>query len=249
MDNVEFVFADKEKDIKALILFWNVSKPLSRILDTLPDTEKFEASLRPVFDKAIMKPGITPEEIFANAKSTEISVQFNNLSEPLFERLVFRFRPFYMKTEPVYFFKITKLFEHNSFLAPELEAMQLSWENAVFWGAMGMPNHEPQINAEEVIKIGLYSRYFHFDVTKRQKALEYEKLLGADMFRVALVSSVWKRSQLVIQLANGVEKFLYKNGYITDADLAGEIINENPFITLRKKGNITITPVSGITNS
>jgi hypothetical protein len=44
---------------------------------------------------------------------------------------------------------------------------------------MGIPQQTPPVQAEEVIRVGLYSRYFHLNSEQRQRALAYEKALGA----------------------------------------------------------------------
>ncbi|MCU0926602.1 MAG: hypothetical protein MUF44_11385 [Hydrogenophaga sp.] len=72
----------------------------------------------------------------------------------------------------------------------------------------------PPVQAEEVIKVGLYSRYFHLNLEHRERALAYEKALGADLFRIALVSSVWQRANIVIEVATEMEDHLVELGKV-----------------------------------
>ena len=78
-----------------------------------------------------------------------------------------------------------------------------------------MPQQTPPVQAEEVIRVGLYSRYFHLNSEQRQRALAYEKALGAGMFRIALVSSVWQRANIVIQVATEMEDHLVELGIVS----------------------------------
>lgn len=217
METTVLNLPDPEKNRSTLALFWETAQLLKHVVEELPDIEKGpKLHLKPVFPRSALVPGATVIDLLNASVSSEMVLTFRNLPEPLFERLVLRFRPFYANDEEVNFLRLLKFVSQlNEHLHPWRQARKASWERAVFWGAMGMPEQVPPVKAEEVIKTGLYSRYFHLNKDLREKALAYEKSLGAGMFRIALVSSVWQRSNIVVQVATEMEAQLVDLGIVS----------------------------------
>lgn len=206
------------QDEQRLLLFWEVAQPLARLLVQLPDTSQgVRMTIRGSTPVEGLRDATSQAELLNRATSSELELAFPNLSENQFEQLALRFRPFFMNDEETYFLKILNLI---SDLNPEFRAWvdwyKAGWEKAVFWGAMGMPNTQPPVKADEVIRAGFYSRYFHVKQNMREKAREYEVLLGKDMFRVALVSSVWRRAELVVSAATHLEDVLRMDGILSE---------------------------------
>ena len=211
------------QDEQRLLLFWEIAQPLSRLLPQLPDVSNgVRMTLRGSTPVVGLQDATSQAELLNRATASELELAFPNLAENQFEQLALRFRPFFMNDEETYFPKILNLL---SDLNPELrnwvEWYKERWEKAVFWGTMGMPHTTPPVKADDIIKAGFYSRYFHVKQNMREKAREYEKMLGRDMFRVALVSSVWRRAELVVSAANHLEDVLVQDGI-----LSGELLRE-----------------------
>lgn len=223
-----------------LSLFWETTQPLRRVVEELPDlSDGVRFHLRPSIPRKLIARGADPFEVLSSSTSAELEVVFPNLPEALFERLALRFRPFYANDEQVNLLSILKLLaQHNVHLREWRQKRKRSWESAVFWGAMGMPNRDPPVDAEDVIRTGLYSRYFHLNVECREQALAYERSLGEGMFRIALVSSVWQRSLIVVMVAKELEGELVNHG-IVDAqtvDAARAVVVEPDTISLNLSG-------------
>ncbi|WP_431101528.1 hypothetical protein [Roseateles noduli] len=206
-----------EENRATLALFWETAQPLKHVVAELPDISNgHKMNIKPVFPRSALVPGASPVDLLNASVSSELELVFPNLPEPLFERLALRFRPFYANDEEVNFLKLLNFVSQlNSDLHPWKKERKASWDRAVFWGAMGMPEQKPAVKAEDVIKAGLYSRYFHVNKVHREKALAYEKSLGVGMYRIALVSSVWQRSNVVLQVANEMEQLLVNLGIVT----------------------------------
>ncbi len=220
---------DQAKDEARLSLFWETAQLLKHVVVELPDIGQGPTlRVRPVFPSSARTPGSTIVDLMNASVSSEIEITFQNLSEPLFERLALRFRPFYANDEEVNLLRVLNVVsQFNEHLHPWAKERRTSWTRAVFWGSMGMPQQTLPVQAEEVIKVGLYSRYFHLNLEQRQRALAYEKALGAGMFRVALVSSVWQRANFVIQVATEMEDHLVELGIVSGEALAAAKI---PFV-------------------
>lgn len=217
---------DPEKNRATLALFWETAQLLKHVVAELPDIgEGPKLRLTPVFPRSAMVPGATTIDLLNAAVSSEMVLTFRNLPEPLFERLALRFRPFYANDEEVNFLRLLKFASQlNEHLHPWRQERKAAWDRAVFWGAMGMPQQSPPVKAEEVIKAGLYSRYFHLNRELRDKAMAYEKSLGVGMFRIALVSSVWQRSNIVVQVATEMEAQLVDLGIVSEEAVAASKI-------------------------
>jgi|GEM_PF-4434834 len=206
-----------EENRATLALFWETAQPLKHVVAELPDISGGQRiNIKPVFPRSALVPGATAVDLLNASVSSEVEIVFRNLPEPLFERLALRFRPFYANDEEVNFLKLLNFVSQlNSDLHPWKKERKAAWERAVFWGAMSMPEQTPTVKAEDVIKAGLYSRYFHVNKVHREKALAYEKSLGVGMYRIALVSSVWQRSNIVLQVVNEMEPRLVDLGVVT----------------------------------
>lgn len=73
---------------------------------------------------------------------------------------------------------------------------------------------------DKLITAGFYSRYFHLTKESREKAAVYEAKLGSDRYWLALVSSVWQRSGIVVECAKSLRPVLIAQGYATEERLA-----------------------------
>ena len=217
MTSATLKLPDQAKDEARLSLFWEAAQLLKHVVTELPDIGQGPSlRVRPVFPLSALTPGSTIVDLMNVSVSSELEITFQNLPEPLFERLALRFRPFYANDEEINLLRVLNVVSQlNEHLHPWAKERRTSWTRAVFWGSMGMPQQTPPVQAEEVIKVGLYSRYFHLNLEHRQRALAYEKALGAGMFRIALVSSVWQRANIVIQVATEMEDHLVELGIVS----------------------------------
>lgn len=190
---------------------------LKHVVAELPDIGQGPSfRVKPVVPSSACTPEATVVDLMNASVSSELEITFQNLPEPLFERLALRFRPFYANDEEVNLLRVLNVVSQlNEHLHPWAKERRTSWTRAVFWGSMGMPQQTPAVQAEEVIKVGLYSRYFHLNLEQRQRARAYEKALGAGIFRIALVSSVWQRANIVIQVATEMEDHLVELGIVS----------------------------------
>lgn len=206
------------QDEQRLLLFWEVAQPLERLLAELPDTSQgVRMTMSGTTPLAAVRDSSSQAELLNKASASQLELAFPNLPENQFEQLALRFRPFFMNDEETYLPKILNLLgDLNPELRDWVEWYKERWEKAVFWGAMGMPSTTPPVRADDIIRAGFYSRYFHVKRNMREKAKEYEATLGKDMFRVALVSSVWRRSELVVSAANHLEDVLMQDGILDD---------------------------------
>lgn len=241
-DGRTFYLPNREKDLPRLKLFWEAAQPLKRVLAELPDIGTgFKMKLTPVLPREALSRATTLPELVNSSVSSELEIEFQNLPEPLFERLALRFRPFYANDEDVNFLRmLNTLAEKNRTLLAWKKELKAKWERAVFWGAMGMPGMSPSVKAEEVIKTGLYSRYVHLNAEHRAKAAIYEEALGAEMFRIALVSSVWQRSLYVSSLADLLENLLVGVGELDANQVAQskEAPVEKDKVVLKLQGGV-----------
>lgn len=208
---------DQAKDEARLALFWEAAQQLKHVAAELPDLGQGPGLRdRPVIPTSAFIHGSTIVELMNASVRSELEITFQNLPEPLFERLALRFRPFYANDEEINFLRVLNVVTRlNEQLHPWAKERRTSWARAVFWGSMGIPMQSPPVQAEEVIEDGLYSRYFHLNLEHRERALAYEKALGADLFRIALVSSVWQRANIAIQVATEMEDHLVELGIVS----------------------------------
>lgn len=201
----KLLFRKQDEGESRLILFWETAQPLKRVLEDLPDIGEGSPMAMTLTAVARRPSGSPVLEVMAS----KISILLPNLPEPLFERLALRFRPFYVQEERTFFLGLlTLLADRNEDLRAETKRWKERWNRAVFLGAMEMPEATPRISAELVIKTGFYSRYFHVNAETRERVAEYERSIGKEMFRAALVTAVWQRARLVVALADEVEKYL-----------------------------------------
>jgi hypothetical protein len=85
---------------------------------------------------------------------------------------------------------------------------------------LDLRDKEARVTADQLIEVGFYSRYFHLTKETREKAAFYEAKLGSDRYWLALVSSVWQRSGIVVECAKFLRPVLIAQGYATEEDLA-----------------------------
>lgn len=217
------VLRNPKQDIEQLLLFYEMSIPLARVLSEIGPIENPKMTLRPTFKISELSPTPDIAEIINKAHSTEMVIRFRNISEATFERLALRFRPFFLEGEQTKFLEILNILKaKNPELHPELNAFKESWQKAVFGNRIGLrvPDSLVTVNAERLIRIGFYSKYFHSDSKIRAEAVRYETALGKETYWVALISSVWERAQLVATFAVQLRQLLLDQGFATEADLA-----------------------------
>lgn len=116
---------------------------------------------------------------------------------------------------------------------------------------MGLPKNSPAVTADEIISAGFYSRYFHVSHDRRQEAKAYEKSLGPDIFRVALVSSVWQRSALTLYVSDEIQDWLLENDLLSNdlISAAAQRPMQPERIDLNLKGGVGAIHVKPVTSS
>lgn len=237
-------------DAEKLKLFYEVAQPLARLLKELPPMRNPEAKFNVTLPKDDAAVPLPIEEVFRRAGETWMLLNFPHLPEPLFERLCLRFRPFYSEKEDTKFLGITAMLKvHNPDLRAEMDRYIDRWKRAVFWGRMDMivPTAPGNLLAEDVIRVGFNSAYFHVTAAYRATARKYEEAVGRDMFRIALVSSVWERSFLVLELASALRPVLLAQGLATEDELVAferehEFSSQQSLTIESLRGRVEIAP-------
>ena len=200
-------FLNQSEGEQRLLLFWKAAIPLRQIVNELPQIEAgFPMNVTiHVPTEAANACSSLPDVLGASTQS-QMNIKFPNLSEPHFERLALRFRPFFATKEETNFLRtVNEIAYLNVDARNWLDEWRTKWKRAVFWGAMGMPKQVPALDPEKVIAAGFYAGYFHFDEKSTQLAQQYQQSLGKDMFRVAVVSTVWQRARIITWFAEHVE--------------------------------------------
>ena len=216
-------FEQQKVGNELLLLYLRASIPLRRVVQELPEIG--ENFIRARASASVKNSQITDcmelHDVLSAAFESSIDIKFSGLPEPIFERLVLRFRPFYANNETINFLTVVnQLAKQNHELREWCGEWRIKWKRAVFWGAMGMPAVSPKVSAEKIIEAAFYSRYFHYDSKKEQQVCEYERALGKDILRVALVSSVWQRSLLTVSLAEDIQRYLLRAGLLQETTLS-----------------------------
>lgn len=204
---------------RRLLLYWEVAQPLKHIFRELPELEeRIPANMVVKLPPRKWNRQTDIADVLRASVESKLSLSFQNLPEAQFERLALRFRPFFANGEQTNFLRtIAAIAAQYEEMVPWQKSFKQRWNRAVFWGAMGMPERDPPVTADGVIDAGFYSRYFHVSPEGRKKAKAYEASLGTTMFRVALVSSVWQRSALVLSVADEIEDWLLNRGLLSEA--------------------------------
>ena len=214
-------FEEQREGNERLLLFVRASVPLQKVTLELPEiNDQFihlhgSATVR----NSDLNNQVTTVTVLNSAIQSSMNIEFSGLPEAVFERLVLRFRPFYAKDDKTNFSKfLTLIARKNLELRDWCSEWRVKWERAVFWRAMGMPTQVPKVNAEKVIEAAFYARYFHFETAKEDQVLAYEAALGKGLLRTAIVSSVWQRSLLVVNLAEEIRAYLSRAGLLSDKE-------------------------------
>ena len=213
----------KEQFFERLFFFWKVAQPLRHVFEELPALEKSipaKMNFKIPVEKLAYLDVNSIEQMAELAIEARFTWSMQNLSDAQFERLALRFRPFFAQSEETNFLKtINKMVERNPAMQDWHQSLKARWDRAAFWGAMSIPKNDLRMTTDSIIKTGFYSRYFH--VSKEQLALSeaYEKVLGEDMYWIALVSSVWQRSSIVLNLATQIEALLLEHKLSTKGEL------------------------------
>lgn len=219
-----------EQFFERLFFFWQIAQPLRHVFEELPELEKsiplqmkLKVPMRPLEEAVIVVDEtaiISIEQVAELAVEARWSWSMQNLSEAQFERLALRFRPFFAQKEKTHFLTtINRMAERNPAMRDWHQDLKASWDRAAFWGAMSIPKTDLQITTDSIISIGFYSRYFHVTKEQRAEAEAYEKVLGEEMYWLALVSSVWQRSAIVLNLATQIEAALLDHKRHTKEEL------------------------------
>jgi len=114
---------------------------------------------------------------------------------------------------------------------------------------MEVPSAPSKVSAEDVIRAGFYSSYFHIASGQRAIARAFEEALGSDMFRIALVSSVWERSFLVVELAQSLRELLLVQGWASEAELQrfereSGYLSQTALTVVAGKGRAMMLPIA-----
>lgn len=211
-----------KEDIDRLLLFYESAQFLAQMLAELPPI-RVQAKFLAQFPIDAPPDYKDEADLLNRAASVTARVTFPNLSEAEFERLALRFRPFFLNDEPTRFLSVINLLGRmNEDLRPVVASFQERWKKAVFWHRLSLTVSTPgvSVDADELIRVGFYSRYFHLNRESRKKARLYEEALGRDRYWIALVSSVWQRSVVVVDFANKLRPVLLAQEYATEDDLA-----------------------------
>lgn len=207
---------------RRLLLYWETAQPLRRVFQDLPALEG-SIPLRMTLACPVKDLAGRPNrlDLLRASFESEISMSFQNLSEEHFERLALRFRPFFAQNEETNFLRtVSSIAARNEELRRWHHSLKTRWHRAVFWGAMGLPQSSPPVTTDAIINAGFYSQYFHVSHDRRQDAKAYEESLGASVFRVALVSAVWQRSALALNLSDQIQYWLLEHGLLSDTQIS-----------------------------
>ncbi|RYF58220.1 MAG: hypothetical protein EOO27_13200 [Comamonadaceae bacterium] len=211
-------FVDPDRANQTLALYWRMSRRLQEALKALPQLEPPIVKLDATAPKAAALLGV--EEFIRQSSGGKVSMTFQTLPQMQFEVLALRFRPFFAQNEQIHFLSILKLLGHKNEQAREpLGKLKEQWNGAAFWTMVQMVNPHVKVDADSVIRIGFYSKYFHVEPDKLLEAEKYRKAMGDDLFEIALVSSVWERSRVVVMLALAIEPYLLRVGAITQKEI------------------------------
>lgn len=211
-----------KEDINSFLLFIETAQRLREAVEKLPKLS-LRAKLLLMIPADEVGGSSSVEELVSSADSVSPELDLPNLSEAQFEQLALRFRPFMLNNEKVNFEYIVNLLNaRNPDMRAHLAPYSKRWEQAIFWGAIGLSHFEhsdKQLTADELIGCGFYSQYFHLNLEKRARALRMKAALGVDRYWAALVSSVWARAQVVVDLSKALRIVLIAQGYATEDQL------------------------------
>lgn len=127
------------------------------------------------------------------------------LDEPVLERLLLRFRPFWLEGEQVNFlYVLSQLGRERPEYQPWLRAVRNDWNQCLFFMQIGDVRLTPAI----VLKAALNADYFHFDENAAAELRELQRVFGASCVRAALVTTVWHRADLICKFADEIEATL-----------------------------------------
>lgn len=230
-----FKFTDQAVGDQTLMLYWRVAIRLRDHLKKLPRLEapKAEVTLRGIKNSG---PAADISEHARAATSGTVTFTLQTLPEEQLEVLALRFRPFFAQGEKVnYLAMLALLGRCNEHLRPRLKALRGFWESAAFWQTMKLTGHTLPVDAENVITTAFYSKYFHVEPEKQQRADLYRKSLGDDLFEVALVSSVWQRSRMVVDLLPNIERHLLNQGLLSAEEASRTPAPERQFVQVTRE--------------
>lgn len=212
----------KAEFIERIFFYWEVAQPLRHVFEQLPDLEgsiPLKMNVKVPLTGWTTQPSLT--DIIEASVESSWSISFQNLSEEQFERLALRFRPFFAQKEETNFLRtISAMAARNPEMRDWHHDLKIRWNRAVFWGAMELPSCEPPVTTDAIINAGFYSRYFHVTRAQRAEAKAYEDSLGKELYWIALASSIWQRSAIVLDVARQIERLLIHQKLKTEEELA-----------------------------
>lgn len=216
---MRLTFRDQSAGDEVLLLFWRVARRLRDYLEKLPELKESHAQLH-LSGVGKLGPNTDLSVQAQHATAGSVTFTLQTLPEEQFEVLALRFRPFFAKGERVNYLSILSMVgRDNEKLRPRLKELRHHWETAAFWHSMKFAGFSLPVDAENIITTAFYSKYFHVEAEKQSKAEEYRKSLGGDLFEVAVVSSVWQRSLLVVGLLPNIETHLLEQGVLTQEEV------------------------------
>jgi hypothetical protein len=208
--------------VERIFFYWEVAQPLRHVFEQLPALEgsiPIKMNVKAPLNGWSKQPNFS--DLIGASVESRWSISFQNLSEEQFERLALRFRPFFAQKEETNFLRtISAMVAMNPEMRDWHHDLKTRWNRAVFWGAMGLPASDPPVTTDAIINAGFYSRYFHVTRERRAEAKAYEDCLGTELYWTALVSSVWQRSAIVLDVARQIEDLLIHQKLKTEEELA-----------------------------
>ena len=167
---------DKSKERRLEVFVQKADKLLSSNIFLKGEAEKLSSGANLIAGKGI--------EFHANLPD-EIEV----------EQLFTRFRPFFLKKEPSYFYSVCKIVsEQNDISKGEVEKARTLYKNAMnstgpieinFIGS-GLK----RLKSEEIINLWYNAHYFHSDKDKEEKLQNFNTVLSEDFTKNTAVLSV-----------------------------------------------------------
>lgn len=210
-----------EQFVERLVFFWRIAQPLRHVLEELPVLEKsFPLEMKLKVPLKDLEAPLSLDKLAKIAVEARWRWSMPNLSDAQFERLALRFRPFFAEKEDTNFLQtINAMAARNPAMRDWHKALKTRWNRAAFWGSMSIPQNNLGMTTDSIISVGFYSRYFHVTKERRAAAEAYEAALGEEIYWLALVSSVWQRSAIVLDLAMQIESYLLLHKYRSRLEL------------------------------
>lgn len=186
----QIIMEDPVRGDADLMLFWRLAQPLKFVL----------AEIGPI-----------PATLQLDKVPHGVQVIFPDIPEPYFERLAFRFLPFFQAKAPLRFLAlIHQLARYNPSFRVSKHEFERQWQDAAFFGAGKFLTDQDERHAEEIISAAFRYTYGQVGTGDQARAEEFFENYGAVTYRSSYLSLIWNRATLVVQLADQIERALIK---------------------------------------